>query len=177
MDSSEHKKLAQAVYKKTYLRGHFKLRSGTFSDEYFDKYQIESDPELLEKISEALIPLIPSHIEVLAGLTLGGIPLATALSLKLKKPLSFVRKKAKSYGTCKLAEGACIENKKICIIEDVITTGGQVVKSAKALRKNKAQITDVVCLILRDTKAIDILKKENLNLHFLFQKSDFSSSC
>lgn len=72
------------------------------------------------------MPLVPSDTEVLAGLELGGVPVATALSLATGLPAAFVRKAPKSYGTAKLAEGTEIEGRRVLVVEDVITTGGQV---------------------------------------------------
>ena len=80
------------------------------------------------------MPLIPEGTEVLAGLEMGGIPIATALSLRTGLPAAFVRKEAKQYGTARLAEGAPIEGKRVTVVEDVVTTGGQVVISTNDLR-------------------------------------------
>ena len=80
------------------LTGTFKLRSGQVSNQYFDKYLFESNPALLE-IAKQLKELIPPETEVLAGLEMGGIPVATALSLQTGIPVVFVRKEAKKYGT------------------------------------------------------------------------------
>ena len=173
MDPRKHKKLAQKIFQKAHLKGDFQLRSGEVSQEYFDKYQVEADPQLLEEVSRALVPLIPQDTDILAGLELGGVPLATTLSLMTQKPLCFVRKQAKEYGTCKIAEGFDIEKKNLCLIEDVITTGGQVIESAKILRDKKAHVQHVLCLILREQKALERLKEHDLNLHFLFKKEDF----
>lgn len=141
--------LAKKIYQISYLRGEFKLRSGTTSQEYFDKYRFESQPTLLAAIAEHLAPHIPKGTEVLAGLELGGVPIATALSLKTGIPVTFVRKAAKDYGTCQFAEGLDIKNRKVCIIEDVITTGGQVVLSTKDLRSLGATVEHVLCVIHR----------------------------
>lgn len=141
--------LARKIYQVAYLRGEFKLRSGQTSNEYFDKYRFESQPELLKAIAEQLAPLVPKDTEVLAGLEMGGIPIATALSLQTGIPALFVRKKAKEYGTLQVAEGLDFKNKKLCIIEDVVTTGGQVLLSTEDLRKAGAQIATVLCVIHR----------------------------
>ena len=141
--------LAKKIYQVSYLRGEFKLRSGTTSNEYFDKYRFESQPLLLAAIAEHLAPFIPAGTEVLAGLELGGVPIATALSLKTGIPVTFVRKKAKDYGTCQFAEGLDIKNRKVCMIEDVITTGGQVLLSTTDLRSLGAQVENVLCVIYR----------------------------
>src|ERR1700722_4267221 len=97
--------LAAAIFKSSYLRGDFKLRSGQKSNEYFDKYRFESEPEILAEIAKKMTPLVPKGTQVLAGLEMGGIPIATALSLESGLPAVFVRKKAKEYGTCRVAEG------------------------------------------------------------------------
>lgn len=84
------------------------------------------------------------------------------------KKASFVRKKAKDYGTCKIAEGAEVSGKNVCIIEDVVTTGGQIIKSVEILRNQGAIITTVLCVIQRNEEASEILAKENLELKALF---------
>ena len=108
--------------------------------------------------------LIPEGTEVIAGLEMGGIPVVTALSLESGLPSAFVRKKAKEYGTCKLAEGIDIYGKKVCIIEDVVTTGGQIIESVKELRKRGAIVETALCVIQREDTASEILKKVNLEL-------------
>jgi orotate phosphoribosyltransferase len=92
--------LAREIYQRSHLVGDFLLRSGRRSTEYFDKYLFECDPSLLQRIAWELARLVPAETDVLAGLELGGIPLATALGLATGLPLAFVRKKAKEYGTC-----------------------------------------------------------------------------
>lgn len=160
--------LKREIYNVAHLNGHFKLRSGQISNEYFDKYLFESNPRLLNDIAEELVNLIPSNTEVLAALEMGGIPIATAMSLKTDLPVVFVRKKAKEYGTCKLAEGIDVKNRNVCVIEDVVTTGGQIVTSVKELLGFGAHITNVMCVIERDKKGRDNLKEIGLNLISLF---------
>lgn len=91
----EKELLAEKIYDISHIEGEFKLRSGTISNEYFDKYLFESNPEILRNIAEYLSKLIPSDTEVLAGLEMGGIPIATALSLQTGIPAVYVRKKSK----------------------------------------------------------------------------------
>ncbi|MFC2011274.1 orotate phosphoribosyltransferase [Chloroflexota bacterium] len=165
MDRNE---LAQKIFDTSHLEGSFKLRSGQVSNEYFDKYLFESNPKLLMEIANQLSELIPEGTEALAGLEMGGIPLATTLSLQTGIPAVFVRKKAKEYGTCKLAEGADVGDKKVCIVEDVVTTGGQIIMSANDLRKLGTDVKSVLCVIERDIKGRENLKKEGLELLSLF---------
>jgi orotate phosphoribosyltransferase len=141
--------LAQRVNSIARLTGTFTLRSGQIATEYFDKYRFEADPLLLADIAEALVPLLPAGTDVLAGLELGGVPIATAISLRTGLPAAFVRKQAKAYGTARLAEGAEVAGKRVTVIEDVITTGGQVVISTAQLRALGAIVEHVVCVIDR----------------------------
>ncbi len=173
---NRREELARNIYNTSHLKGSFKLRSGQVSSEYFDKYLFESDPKLLAEITYQLSELIPQGTEILAGLEMGGIPLATALSMKTGIPAVFVRKTAKEYGTCKLAEGLDIKNKKVCIIEDVVTTGGQIVLSARNLKQFGAQIKYVICVIERDIKSRDNLGTEGLELISLFTMEELKAS-
>lgn len=168
--------LAKKIYQVSHLTGSFRLRSGTISGEYFDKYLFESDPGLLAEIAEHMSGLIPAGTEILAGLEMGGIPVATALSLRTGLPAVFVRKKAKEYGTMKFAEGISVADKKVCIIEDVVTTGGQIVLSAGDLKQLGARTKYVVCVIERDAKSRDNLQKEGLELISLFTMSELQES-
>jgi orotate phosphoribosyltransferase len=141
--------LARRVGQACRLTGTFTLRSGQVSNTYFDKYLFEADPSLLAAVAQAAVALIPPETEVLAGLELGGVPVATALSLATGLPAAFVRKEAKPYGTAKLAEGAAVEGRRVLIVEDVVTTGGQVVASARDLEARGASLVAALCVIDR----------------------------
>ncbi len=169
-----HHELALSIYKVCHLNGDFLLRSGQRSNEYFDKYRFESQPMILQEIAHQMKKLIPADTEVLAALEMGGIPVGTALSLASGIPCVFVRKSAKEYGTCRFAEGLDIKDKKVCIIEDVITSGGQVLLSAADLRNLGAKIENVLCVIQRGGEAAEAkLKEAGLNLKPLFVRADF----
>lgn len=97
--------MAKLLRDRTLLTGRFVLRSGAVSATYWDKYRFESDPRLLEAIVDGMAPLLPAVVQRLAGLELGGVPIATALSLRTGLPALYVRKAAKPYGTANLVEG------------------------------------------------------------------------
>ncbi|WP_028560838.1 orotate phosphoribosyltransferase [Paenibacillus pinihumi] len=168
----ERIELAKEIFKTAHLTGTFKLRSGKESDHYFDKYLFESNPRLLAAIADHLIPHIPQNTEILAGLEMGGIPVATALSLRTGLPVVFVRKKAKAYGTCKLAEGAAIGGKNVTIIEDVVTTGGQILLSAADLKTYSANVNDVIAVIEREQAGRTNLEDAGLSFHSLFKMEE-----
>jgi len=164
VDSDQLTSLAQDIDATCRLTGEFTVRSGQVVSEYFDKYLFESQPRLLRRVAEAMVPLLPADAELLGGLELGGVPIATTVSSLTGMPALFVRKAAKTYGTCRLAEGAEVAGRTIVLIEDVITTGGAVRAAAVALRERGAEVHTVVCAIDRspvgtrplDDVAIDV---------------------
>jgi orotate phosphoribosyltransferase len=170
--TSAHPDLARTVGELCRLEGQFQLRSGTTATTYFDKYLFESEPAILRAVADELSQLVPDDIAVLAGLELGGVPVVTALSLATGLPAAFVRKAAKPYGTAKLAEGANIDGRKVLVVEDVITTGGQVAESTRELRDRGAEVGAVLCVIDRSGGDHQVLDDEGIDLISLFTSSD-----
>jgi len=167
--------LATTVRDVAHLTGSFVLRSGVTATDYFDKYQFEARPDLLRRIAARLAPLVPPGTEVLAGLELGGIPVATALSLECGLPAAFVRKQAKPYGTRRLAEGTDVAGRRVLVVEDVVTSGGQVLLSTADLRGLDAKVSDVLCVIDRSGgAAAAAFADEGLTLHALFTAADLT---
>lgn len=170
--SSSREELAKAIYEVSNLKGEFLLRSGVTSTEYFDKYLFEAQPALLKRISQAMKSLVPPDTEALAGLEMGGIPLAVMLGQETGLPCLFVRKKAKAYGTCKIAEGGEVSGRRITIVEDVVTSGGAVIDAARALREEGAELHRVLCVIDREASGKAKLAEASLELSALFTMTD-----
>lgn len=168
--------LPKTIYETCNIKGTFRLRSGQTSHEYFDKYQLEARPDLLKAIGEGMAELLPIDAKVLAGLEMGGIPVATAISLGTGLPCVFVRKKAKDYGTCKIAEGVDFKDKKVVVIEDVVTTGGAIIDGVKALRDQGALVDTVLCVIDREQGGAAKLKEIGLALKPLFTASQLRAA-
>ncbi|MHB1809800.1 MAG: orotate phosphoribosyltransferase [Solirubrobacteraceae bacterium] len=168
--------LAQRIYARSHLTGSFTLRSGASSSEYFDKYLFESDPAMLRQIAGGMVELLPEDVDALAGLELGGVPLATAASQICRLPTLFVRKEAKTYGTCKLAEGGELAGRRLAVFEDVITSGGQVIASCRELRNLGAEIAIVLCVIDREAGGVEALATEDLPLRSLFTMSQLKAT-
>jgi orotate phosphoribosyltransferase len=168
--------LARRIYEIAHLTGEFKLRSGQISNEYFDKYLFEATPALLRDIAEAMAPLVPDGTDALAGLELGGIPIVTMLSQVTGLPALFVRKQAKDYGTCRLAEGGEIEGRRLVVVEDVVTTGGQVLLSCAELRALGATVETVLCVIDREAGGPEAFAAEGLALRALFTMSELKGT-
>lgn len=163
--------LAARIHRRSLLHGHFVLRSGATSDRYFDKYLFESEPSLLRAIAEAMAPLVPEGVDALAGLELGGVPLAVMLSQLTGLPTRFVRKQAKEYGTRRLAEGGDIEGQRLLVVEDVITSGGQAVLSTRDLRTLGASVEHALCVIDREAGGSAHLEEAGVRLTPLFTMS------
>lgn len=169
-------RLARDIHRTSHLKGTFVLRSGAVSHEYFDKYLFESDPRLLARIAEALVPLVPPDTVALAGLETGGIPLAVMLAQRTELPALFVRKEAKTYGTCKLAEGGEIAGRRLLLVEDVVTSGGQVLASTRDLRERGAVVEHAVCVIDRQAGGAAALAAEGVELRALYPMQELAAA-
>lgn len=165
---AERQALAAALFDVAHLTGKFLLRSGAHASEYFDKYQFECRPDLLRRLVRAMVALVPTGTEVLAGLELGGVPVATALSLETGIPAVFVRKQAKAYGTCRLAEGVEVSGRRVLVVEDVVTSGGQVVLSTADLRAAGAVVNEAVVVIDRRPVGAEGIEKAGIRVSSLF---------
>jgi orotate phosphoribosyltransferase len=168
--------LARRVHQTAHLTGSFVLRSGRTSTEYFDKYLFEADPVLLRDVAAALVPLVPDDVDALAGLELGGIPIVTMLSQTTGLPALFVRKAAKEYGTRRLAEGGEVDGHRLVVVEDVVTTGGQVLASCAELRSRGAVVDTVLCVIDREAGGTEAFAAEGLDLRALFTRSQLEEA-
>jgi orotate phosphoribosyltransferase len=162
--------LARDVDARCRLRGRFTLRSGQVSSDYFDKYLLEADPALLRRVTDEMAALVPPGTGALAGLELGGVPLAVMLSQATGIPALFVRKQAKSYGTCRIAEGGDPEGLMVVLVEDVITTGGAVVQAAGALRDLGATVSIVICAIDRSQPGSSRLAAQGITVKPVLSK-------
>jgi orotate phosphoribosyltransferase len=167
--------LARRVYDSCHLTGQFRLQSGQISPEYFDKYLFEGQPALLREVAEAMVALLP-ECDVLAGMEMGGIPLATVMSQATGLPTVFVRKQAKEYGTAKLAEGGQVDGRRIVLVEDVVTTGGALLASCRQLRALGATVETVVCAIDREQGGRENLAAEGLRLRAALTRADLEAS-
>src|SRR5690625_1285 len=172
----DRRQLAAEIYDTSHLTGSFVLRSGATATEYFDKYLFESDPQLLRAIAGQLVPLVPQDAEALAGLELGGVPIATMLSQLTGLPLLSVRKQAKEYGTRRLAEGGEVKGRRLVIVEDVVTSGGQVVISAGQLRELGATVDTALCVIDREAGGSEALAADGIELRPLFTMSELKQA-
>ena len=160
--------LAKRIKAASYLTGEFKLRSGKISSFYWDKYRFESNPILLRTIVDELQKLLPSSFDKLAGLELGGVPLATGLSFNTGKPCLYVRKEAKDYGTCNLVEGGFQSGETALVIEDVVTTAGQIRTSVGQMRELGLKVEHAFCVIDRESGGRENLAEIGCSLRSVF---------
>ena len=158
------------------LTGRFVLRSGRIADTYFDKYRFEADPTLLRAIAELLARRLPSDVEVVAGLEMGGIPIVTMLSQVTGLPAAFVRKEAKSYGTCRYAEGASLTGRRVVLVEDVVSTGGALLDATAKLVADGIRPIGALCVIDRETGGREALAAAGVPLDALFTYAQVESA-
>lgn len=132
------------------VRKKVKLTSGKTADFYCDFKKVYENPKLLKKVSDALALKIKNRVTCVAATGYGGIPLATAVSLKLGLPLTLVRGEKRTHGLKKQIEGYVPTAKdSVAVIEDVCTYGTSFMKIINALKRTKAKINCCYVVILR----------------------------
>jgi orotate phosphoribosyltransferase len=167
--------LAQQLKDAAYLEGDFLLRSGKRSKYYLDKYRFETRPELLRPIGERIAEIVREHAADstrLAGPELGAVALAASASLASGLPFLIVRKAAKDYGTSKRIEGVYEEGECVCVVEDVVTSGGALLESVEALRAAGLVVHTAVCVVDREEGGADALARHAVRLRPLFRAGD-----
>lgn len=173
---TDMRELAVVIDAACRLRGEFALRGGSVTDEYVDKYRFEGDPPLLRLVAERMVALLPSDTQALGALELGGVPNATMVSDRTGLPAVFVRKEAKTYGTCRLAEGGDVAGRTVTPIEDNVTTGGAVRNAAVALRGLGATVHTVVCAIDRSEPGANTLHEVGLTTVSVMTKAELDDA-
>jgi orotate phosphoribosyltransferase len=141
--------LARRIADVALLRGEFTLRSGRKSNYYLDKYLFETQPDILKALGELFAQKIGPNVDRIAGAELGAVALAAATAMACGKPFVIIRNQKKDYGTSKLVEGALTPGDTVIIVEDVLTTGGQVLEAAKSLQDAGAKVDRIVSVIDR----------------------------
>ena len=142
--------LARDLAAASLLRGDFVLSSGARSPYYLDKYLFETDPSILRRLARALALHVPSGTARIAGTELGAVALATALSLETGIPFVIVRRAAKAYSTSRPVEGTLVAGEPVVLVEDVVTTGAQVLKAAGTLAATGVGITRILAVVDRE---------------------------
>ena len=167
--------LGAALREAAYLEGDFLLRSGRRSKYYLDKYRFETRPDLLGPLGEAIAAAVAEHEPAavrLAGPELGAVALAAAASLAGGLPFLIVRKEAKGYGTSNQLEGVYAEGECVCLVEDVVTSGGAALEAIAVLREAGMRVANAVCVVDREEGGVDELARAAIRLWPLFRASE-----
>lgn len=167
--------LARGLREAAYLEGDFVLRSGRRSTYYLDKYRFETRPDLLRALGTALANAVRERepgAARLAGPELGAVALAAAASLETGLPFLIVRKEAKDYGTANRLEGVSEAGECVCLIEDVVTSGGAAIEAVSALRAAGLRVSNAICVIDREEGGVDALARHAVRLWPLFRVSE-----
>jgi len=170
--ASELRELGRDLVAASYLKGDFVLRSGRRSNRYFDKFLFETDPALLRRLGRHLAQLIPPETQRLAAPELGAVLLGGAVSMETGLPLVLVRKEPKGYGTSKQIEGRYQPGERITVIEDVVTTGGDSLRSAQVLRDAGANVIHLVVVLDRGEGGEDNIRTAGIPYTPLFRLTD-----
>jgi len=167
--------LGTALVEAAYLEGDFVLRSGRRSKYYLDKYRFETRPDLLRALGARIAEIVREHAPEatrLAAPELGAVALAAAASLESGLPFLIVRKAAKEYGTANRLEGPFEEGENVCVIEDVVTSGGALLDSVEALRAAGLVVQTAVCVVDREEGGADALARRAVRLRPVFRAGE-----
>jgi orotate phosphoribosyltransferase len=171
--------LRHALREHAYLEGDFVLRSGKRSRYYLDKYRFETRPDLLAALGERIARAVhefAADATRLAGPELGAVALAAAGSLASGLPFLIVRKAAKAYGTSNRLEGEYEEGECVCLVEDVVTSGGALLESVTALREAGLTVRTAVCVVDREEGGAGALAGHAVRLRAIFTAQEVLAS-
>ncbi|MDH7598122.1 MAG: orotate phosphoribosyltransferase [Sedimentisphaerales bacterium] len=168
----DRRQLIERIKQVAYIQGQFILRSGRKSNYYLDKYLFETCPDILQAIAEEFARFVNDQITLIAGAELGGVALAAATSLLTHKPFVIVRNSRKGYGTTKLIEGRISPTDVVLLVEDIVTTGGQVLEAAEVLHQTGAKVARVVAVIDRMEGARETITNKGLAFDSILTRVD-----
>lgn len=174
-----HDELGALLVERALLEGDFVLRSGRRSSWYLDKYRFETEPELLRALGENLAAAIREHESGavrLAAPALGAVALAASAAMASGLPFIIVRGETKEYGTAKRIEGPFEQGDLVCLLEDVVTSGGALGEAVSALRAEGVVVRNAVCVVDREEGGSDALARMGVRLRALFRASDLLES-
>jgi orotate phosphoribosyltransferase len=164
--------LAKRIAEVSLLRGEFTLRSGRKSNYYLDKYLFETQPDILVELGQLFAERVNENVDRIAGAELGAVALAAITAIACQKPFVIIRNQKKDYGTSKLLEGTLKPGERVLIVEDVLTTGGQVLEAAKTLEQAGAKIDRIVAVIDRMEGARQNIESAGYVFEALFTTKD-----
>jgi orotate phosphoribosyltransferase len=171
---AEREALARDLVKVSYLKGDFVLRSGRRSNRYFDKFLFETEPALLKRLGKHLAELVPNETQRLAAPELGAVLLGGAVSMETGLPLILVRKEPKGYGTAKQLEGRTEAGDKVTVIEDVVTTGGDSLRSIRVLQEAGMEVIHLVVVLDRGEGGEENIRRAGVPYSPLFRITDLT---
>ncbi len=169
--------LLKAIKASAFLEGDFVTRAGHKTTYYVDKYRFETDPALLEAITDALVHLFPDSAayDRIAAPELGAVSLAAVISIKLKKPFVIVKKDSKTYGTKNLIEGVLNPGERVVVLEDILTTGGAALRACEILANLGNPVVHIVAVLNRQEGADEAISQKGVSFSTLFTKDDLFS--
>ena len=182
---TDRERLKEILLQFSYQKREVRLASGRMSDFYFDGKQTTLHPEGASLVGKGMMDLIQAHFPeagAVGGPTLGADPIATAVSLASFArgfPISafIVRKEAKGHGTMSWIEGArhLRPGMRVVLVEDVITTGGSILKACRAVREAGLVPLGVIVVVDREEGGREALEADGLRVLSLFKKSELLS--
>lgn len=167
-----NEQLAERIREVAYLEGEFTLRSGRKSSFYIDKYLFETQPDILAELGRRLAAHVTQKTTLIAGAELGGVALAAAASIVADLPFVIIRNAKKGYGTDKMHEGKLSPDDTVLLIEDIATTGGQVIEAAQIIAGMGAKVESIVAVVDRGQGAAENIAAAGIPFKSLLNSDD-----
>lgn len=161
--------------------GVFKLSSGKASPYYIDLRVIPSFPDAFREICDFYAAYINKLVGLksfdrIAGVPVTGIIFASQIAYNLKKPFLFVRKGVRLHGRARRVEGVLASGDRVLLIDDLITTGLSLKKTAAAVKAEGGVVTDAVVFLDREEGGKQQLEKSGIRLHSLLKISEIANA-
>ena len=164
--------LLKRIKETAYLEGDFTLRSGKRSKYYLDKYLFETCPDILKTLGDEFAKYVTKDVTLIAGAELGGVALAAVTAIATGKNWVIVRNSKKAYATGKMIEGVIKPDDVVLLVEDVATTGGQVLEAAKVITEAGAKVKKIVAVVDRKQGAMENITAAGYKFESIFTKDD-----
>jgi orotate phosphoribosyltransferase len=174
--------MAKTLHKIDALKfGVFKLTSGKASPYYIDLRVVPSFPDAFRQICDFYGEYITSQVGLnnfdrIAGVPLAGIPFASQIAYNLKKPFLYVRKGVRRHGRQRRVEGILVSGDRVLLVDDLVTTGLNLIKAADAIRAEGGVVKEAVSFLDREEGGKEKLAKSGIKIHTLLKISEVAKT-
>lgn len=164
--------LKQQILATAMVNGSYVRPDGSKFDTYFDVFRLYADAKLTHTIALAIADQLTEPFDAVAGIALGGVPLATHLASALGKRLLIVRPTAKSYGTYAQVEGLTRPGGRALLVDDVVRHATMMMTAQKALSQVDVEVSEAACILAFGHFGYELLQNQGVRLHSVLDRME-----